>query len=64
MTDEELVEKVAKAMFPHSIYNGYDDETKRRLWMQEQRGLKTYARAAIAAMKEAGWTGPKGERNG
>lgn len=47
MTDEELVEKVARAMFPYSIYHGYDDETKQRLWINGQGILKTYARAAI-----------------
>jgi hypothetical protein len=51
---KEQVEKVARALFDLNVYQGYDAETKERMWLMAGR-YRIEAQAAIAAYEQSRW---------
>jgi hypothetical protein len=49
----DQIEAVAKALFEHDEYQGYDAETKAYHWLMRSGAYLAAARAAIAAMPTA-----------
>lgn len=47
-----MVERMARAMFMRSVYQGYDDATLRSEWRRMAPSCRDAARAALQAMRE------------
>lgn len=53
--NEKIIEKIAKSIFPLTIFHGYNEVTKQEEWHRNKNILKQYARAALQVLEDEGW---------